>query len=203
VNWRNRWGLHHPRTAPRRGGESLAGRNESVMFVAGTSPSVQYEEISRHELVMPLCSLGLAALASCSGRAAKAFHSKAPRLKSLVMFGTATIPRKSSYTRFVCHELSTTPAFTLPESITPGCNLTEHNYSGTRHPCVWLQSIFWSVHTYSPISILTRHGLLIESRLVGCGTSRLRWTELCSAWLLSSSITSRIPHSAHGGSSKS
>lgn len=190
-------------SSKRRGGESLGGRNESVMFVAGTSPWIQYEEISRHGLVMALCSLGLAALASCSGRTAKAFHSKAPRLKSLVMFGTATIPRKSSYTRFVCHELSAAPAFTPPESITPGCILKAHNYSGTRDPCVRLQSIFSSAHTYSPISILTRHGLLIESRLVGCWTSRLRWTQLCSAWLLSSSITGRIPHSAHGGSSKS
>ncbi len=158
--------------------------------------------------VMPLCSRGLAALASCSGRAAKASHSNAPRPKGLgglaMMLGTATIlPKTIPYNQFVCHELSTAPAFTPPESITPGCILKAHNYSGTRDACARLQSIFWSVHAYSPISILTRHGLLIESRLVGCRTSRHRWTHLCSAWLLSSSITGRIPHSAHGGSSKS
>ena len=48
---------------------------------------------------MALCSLGLAALASCSGRAAKAFHSNAPRPKGLgglaMMLGTATILPKT------------------------------------------------------------------------------------------------------------
>lgn len=58
------------------------------MFVAGTSPSVQYEEI-RHELVMPLCSLGLAPLASCSGKAVKACHRERRDLRHLVVFGDA------------------------------------------------------------------------------------------------------------------
>ena len=126
----------------------MAERNRA-MFVAGglLRSSVQYEEISSISWIYR-CRWG-SLRGKLLRRAAKAFISRSARLKSLVMLGTPMSRQSIPYTRFVFHELSTAPAFTPPESITPGCILKAHNYSGTRNPCAWLQSVLQVVRMFS------------------------------------------------------